>query len=418
VAREDVPALLPEPGAPGDPEVLPFVQAGAGAGMEAFARAMGDALLDAFRPSVEIAALAREIRASADAHARGDALVRAAYRRVDALVLGGGGFDEPAGWILSRGRGNRTVVLKAVLDALGVKARVALVREATRDPAPYRFPRPDRHAYAVLRVEHAGGTAWLDPTTRGTPFGVLPDAARDAEAIVLPEPGEDVVVTRTPPGDASEGRQTELDVTVDGDGGAVVDGRDQYRGMEAATLRAALERLDGPARRQAVEQALAHGFRGPALLGLDVVNEGAPEEPLVIRWRVRVERWARLEGGRAVVDVPPLPARLGPRLLQRTARETPLLVAAEERAMTRLTVRAPPGWAAVARGASALTTRFGTHRREERAVGPVLTREDALVLRRGRVTPGEYAEFAAFARSVDAVQQEPLRFERPTGAGR
>jgi hypothetical protein len=48
-----------------------------------------------------------------------------------------------------------------------------------------------------------------------------------------------------------------LQVALDRDGGATIDGSEEYRGFEAAALRASVERLDVQARRQAVEQALS-----------------------------------------------------------------------------------------------------------------------------------------------------------------
>src|SRR6266702_1594148 len=346
VVREEVPPVLPEPNAPAEAEYLPFVQVGAGASTEALARAIADGALEPCRPSLEVRALAAEIAASVPAPQRGtDALPRAAYRRVHELILGqGGSFAEPAGAVLSRGRGSRTVLLKSLLDALGVRSRLALVRDFGRDPAPYRFARPDLYSYVVLRVEHGGAVAWIDPTIRGAPYGSLPAALRDAEAIVLPAPGERAEVTRTPPDDGSERRRTRLAIAVDGEGNATVEGAEEYRGVEAASLRDAIEKIDGPARRQAMEQTLARTFRSPSLLDLQVDGERALEAPMTLRWRARVEGWARLEAGRAVVEAPLFPARLGARFLQRAVRERPLLVASDERSTTELVVVLPPGW--------------------------------------------------------------------------
>ncbi|HEX9290250.1 MAG TPA: hypothetical protein VF904_12065, partial [Anaeromyxobacteraceae bacterium] len=414
--REDVPPLLPEPNAPSEAEHIGFVQVGAGARQDALARAMADGLIEAFRASGEVKALAAEIAASVPAAERGtDALPRAAYRRVTELILGpSGSFTEPAGAILSRGRGNRTILLKSVLDALGVKARVALVRDFTRDPAPYRFPRPDLYAYAVLRVEHGGRVSWLDPTTRGTPFGALPGAARGADALVLPAPGEAVEVARTPPDAGEERRVTRLGVAVDREGNATVDGAEEYRGFEAAGLRASIERLDAQARRQAVESALSRSFRGPALLDFQIDGEDALDATLVLRWRARVERWARVDGERAVVDAPIFPARLGARFLQRATRETSLLVAGDERTTLELTVSLPQGWTPVPASTADVASPFGRYRRVERSDGGRLVREDGYDLLRGRVVPGDYASFAGFASAVDAAQEEPMVFARST----
>ena len=418
IERHDVAPALPEPEAAADAEHLPFVQVGAGAGQQALAAAMGDALLESFRPSREVVALAGEIAAAVPADERGgEALPRAAYRRVNELVLGqGGSFGEPASAILSRGRGNRTVLLKSVLDALGVKARVALLREFGRDPAPYRFPRPDLYGYAVIRVEHGGRIHWLDPTTRGTPFGALPGAVRGAEGLLLPGPGEQVATVRAPDGEPeADRRATRLAIAVEADGSAVVEGSEEYRGVEAAALRASIERIDAQGRREAVEQALARSFRGAALTRLDLDGEGSVEGPLVLRWRARVARWARLEQGRAVVDAPLFPARLAARYVQRATRESPLLVGSEERAELQLVVTLPPGWSAAPAAATEVRGRFGEYQRRERAEPGRLVREDSYQLRRGRVPAGDYPAFGSFAAAIDAAQQEAMVFLRSDG---
>lgn len=413
--RERVPALVAEPGAAGDAEQFPFLQVGAGARPEALARGMGDALLDVFRPNREVRALAAEIAAGVPPAQRGgEALVRAAYRRVSELVQGqGGSFAEPASAVLSRGRGSRTVLLKSVLDVLGVRTRVALVRDFTRDPAPHRFPRPDLYGYALLRVEHGGRTTWLDPTARGAPYGALPAAVRGCEALVLPAPGEAVEVARTPAGPA-ERRTTRLAVALDESGGATLEGEEVYQGYEAAALRGSIEQLDAEGRRQAIEQALARQFRGVTLDRLSVDGEGDPEVPLVVRWRARSPRWARIEGDQAVADVPLFAAQLGGRFLQRAHRETILLVPVEERSSLTVTVTPPPGWKVVPAPPADLSSRYGSYHRAEHVEEGRLIREDRYDLERGRVPPAEYREFASFAGSLDVAQQIPMVFLRPT----
>ena len=276
VLREEVSPLVPEPSSVGEAEVLPAVQVGWGAGQDELALALADGLEESFRPTLEVKALAARAAASVSRGARTpEALARAAHRAVDDAVLGqGGNFAEPASAILSRGRGSRTVVLCAVLRELGVPVRLALLRDFGRDPEPRRFPRPDLHSYVVLRVEAGGRVHWIDPTTRFTPFGALPAAVSDVEALLLPRPGERLERTRTPHADPAARRQTRVKVTVDASGDAVVEGEETYRGHDGAALRASLEPLDATARRQGVEAALARGFRSPELLGLEVEGEG------------------------------------------------------------------------------------------------------------------------------------------------
>jgi hypothetical protein len=411
VAREREPPVLPEPGAPGGSEYLPSLQVGAGAGPEAMAWAAGDALADCCRPSQEVVRLAREVEASVPPAGRvGEPLVRAALARAAALVQGqGGGFAETASQVLARGRGNRLLLLKAVLDVLGVRARIALARDFARDPAPSPFPRTDVHSIPLLLVEHGGRAFWLDPSARQIPFGAIPPAARGGEAWVLPAPGESPRLVPVPPGGADQ-RRVEIVVRLRPDGAAAAEGVERWTGYAGAGFKASLERADEAQRRRSVEQALGRSFPGAHLEALSFEGEGDAEAPLLVRWTLAAPGWARAEEGRLVADSPPLPARLSARFAQRGARETPLLLGAAEALDLRLEVVPPPGFRAAPRPAAEAGGRFGAYRRAERAEGSHLVREDRYRLERGRVLPGDFDAFQRFAAALDEAQAAPMAF--------
>lgn len=411
-ARQRVPALLPEPSGPPESEYMPMVQVGAGAGPEALPRVLADALAEATRPSLELVRLAREIEASVPAGQRGgERLLRAAYARVAERVRGqGGGVTEPAGRALSSGRGSRLVVLQAVLGILGVKARLALARDFTRDPQPSRFPRSDQYSAPLLRVEHGGRVYWLEAGAPQVPFGALPGALRGAEAIVLPAPGEEPLLAQVPGDDGGDRRELALRVGLDGEGAATVEGTERYHGYDAAAYKASLEHVDPQQRRQAMEQTLARGFRSARLESLAFEGEADPDAPLVVRWRLRVPEWARAEEGRLVVEGPVQPPRLTARYARLPARETPLLVGSGETMEMRLEVTPPPGYRPAPREAVSIEGRFGAYRRAERVEGGRLVREDRYHLERGRIAPGDYPPFASFAASVDEAQAAPMAF--------
>jgi hypothetical protein len=412
-AADEAPAVLPEPSAPDESEYLPVLRVGAGAGPLDLGRALGDGFLDRTRPTTEIEALAREILASVpEAERGGEALLRAAQARVVAAVTGrGGSIAEPASHVLARGGGSRTVLLAAVLRALGVDARLALVREFGGDPATPRFPRGDLSGRPVLRASHGGATTWLDPSLQLAPFGVLPAAARDAEVLVVAVPGGDAELARTPGGDPADPRSVDLEIALAADGSAVVEGVETYRGWEAAAAKAAIERIDAAGRAQAVEGALARSFRALTLESLAIEGEKEAGAPLVLRWRARVASWARLEGTRASAELPLFPARLGAQYAQRARRETPLLVASAEDETLRVRVALPPGWRAVPQP-RALEAPHGALRREDRALPGELVREERFTLARARIAPDAYPGFAAFANAVDAAQAAPIVLER------
>lgn len=413
---EDVPAHVPEPGAPGTEEFLPLLHAGVGGGREALHRRLAEAFAGRTRSTVELRALAAEVRAGAGAGAREEALVRAAVDRISRTILGDGGLGDEASAVLSRGRGGRLLLLQALLGELGIRARVAIARPYGEDPAPWRFAPPTQWVQPLLRVEAGGEAIWLDPALRVAPFGALSAPALDVEALVLPRPGEALLVDRTPArARVAERREVAVKITLSPDGGAVVEGEDRYFGAAGAFAKEGVERLDADARRQVVEGMLARSFRGMFLEEAAWLGEGEPEAPLTIRFRGRVARLAHPANGGLVLEAPVLPASLGARLVQVAARRTPLLVPHPERVSQRVEIVAPEGLVARGGPGRSLASPFGTFSRVERAEGRILVREDELDLARQRVPPERYRELGAFAAAVDAAQDSPAVFEAAPG---
>ncbi|HVI96669.1 MAG TPA: hypothetical protein VM753_21795, partial [Anaeromyxobacter sp.] len=413
--RTEVPALVPEPNAVPMSEYLPFLRVGVGGGRDVAFLSVADAAIERTRPTEEIRALAREIRAAAGPGATPVALVRAAYVRVTRTILGSthAYSGEDASAALSRGRGSRLLVLKAVLAELGLRARLTLARPFPSDPDASPLGEAAAFSQPLLRVEAGGETLWLDPAERLAPFGALPPTALDVEAVVLPEPGERIEATRTPAhARVDEERSLSLRVLLREDGGADLEGEDRYVGALAGAAKGAIERLDGTERRQAVEAMLSRSFPGFAVSEVAFAGEEDPEAPLVIRWKGRAPDVARAAGDALVVDSLVFPARLSSRFVQVAARTTTLLIPSPERAAQRIEIVAPRGFTARPEGVKELRTPFGTFTREERANGGALVREEKLALDRARVSPERYRDFAAFAAAVDAAQARPAVFSR------
>ena len=408
---DDVPALVPEPNQPQPGEILPYLHVGIGEGREAVHRDLADALAGKARSTEEIRAYARRVRAEVGKDATPAALARAAWRRLSKDVLGNGGAFDDASEALSRGRGGRLLLLEAVLAELGVRARVAFVRPFAADPAPRRFPSRTGWSYPLLRIEAGGAPIWHDPALRMAPLGTIPSSVLGCEALVVPEPGEPLEVARTPErGPVEDRRELALRIALRADGGAALDGEERFHGAVAATVKDVIERLDASERRQLVEQMLARTFRGLSLSAVEVLGEQDPDAPFTLRWSGTVGALARAANGGLVVDAEIEPARLGARYVQVAARTTPLVVALPEIIEQRIEVVAPEGFRPEPAPAGAVDGSFGTFARSERADGRTLVREERLVLRRGRIAPEQYADFAAFAASVDHLQQSPAAF--------
>jgi len=412
--RTDVPALVPEPVAVSQREFVPWAQVGAGADETAIFPFFADNLAGAAAPTLEVRAWAREVAARVPAGDRA-ALVRALYDRVMEEIEGNErGFGSTAAAVLAHGRGNRLLLLKAAFDALGIESRYAAVRTFDRDPAPYRFPEADRWSHIVLVVRTAPDAPWiwLDPATRFAPFGALAPQAQGVSAWILPEPGETGAMrTTTPVHDGPAGREVELRLALGEDGVLRGEGRERYLGFEAAAARSGLEQMDADRRRQVVEGSLAGAFPGLTLQSLDIAFE---EGVVEVRYAFEQPNATRSRGdGRQALQLSALEADLGRRYLARASRETPLLVAAPERAAVTLHLELPQG-AVVEGGVEAAREHgpFGDYRRDVGVEGRTVAIREQLLVERGRVEPARYADFADWVSAVDRAQTVELIFRR------
>ncbi len=409
----DVPAHVPEPNGPALAEILPWLRAGVGGGQEAIHATLAEAAAGKTRSTEELRALARRVRAEAGPDATPAVLARAAWARVSADVLGGGAFGEDASEALSRGRGSRLVVLKAILAELGIRARIALARPFGSDESPRRFPSHSTWTHALLRIEAGGEPLWHDPSFRTSLLGTVPSTLLGVEALVLPEPGEPLEVVRTPERAlVEERREVAIRITLAADGRATVEGEDRYHGAAGAAAKAAVERLDASERRQVVEAMLARTFRGASLAAAEMLGEEDARAPFTVRWRGTVPGLARTANGGLLLDAAIVPARLGARFVKVAARTTPLVVELGEIVDARIEIVAPEGFAPEPAPAGAADGEYGTFASTEVAQARTLVREERLVLRRARVAPERYADFASFAATVDHLQERPARFAR------
>jgi cellulose synthase operon protein C len=88
-----------------------------------------------------------------------------------------------------------------------------------------------------------------------------------------------------------------------------------------------------------------------------------------------------------------------------------LLIASPERSSLRLEIVPPPGLRVASSPPAQLATSYGTFVRTDApaAKGGGLTRDESLELFRGRIPPDQYLDFAAFAASVDNLEEQPIR---------
>ena len=407
-SARDVPPLQQEPHQPGENEIIPWVQVGTGASQRDLVRSVADWALLRARPSTGVDALARDAGGGAPREK-----AEKIFAAISQLVRGlsqGTDFSASAAHVLSQGRGNRLLVLKAALSAAGIPSHLVLVRAFNVDPAPYRFPRGELYGYAVLRIDLPDGPVWADTSYRLASFGQLPAFARGQPGWALPEPGEEPSELRTPeklPGQ-QDGRAVSLELQLDPQGAATGTGRDEHRGFEAASLKDALERLDRDQRKQAVEAMLGRGLRDLSLETLTTERESELGGPATLLYGLRVQL-ARRDAEKLFVPSSLLPSRLGRRWAAKAERSVPLLIDSPEAISVKASVALPRDRRL--RGVPqpvALSTPFGQYRWSARQESGKLVIEESLELPQQRVAPAKYADFIAFARAVDEAQSQEL----------
>ena len=425
----------PEPHEPSDNETMPWAQVGFGAGQAELMRSISDWLLLKARTSSGIEALVRAAKLTADESATTKSATKdsatkdsatkesatkesATDRQLALAIIGkvaqavrGNGTEltAPASHVLSQGRGNRLLVVKAALAAAGIRAHLVLVRGFGGDQAQYRFPRSDLFPWAVLRIELAAGPEWYVSMYRlGPPFG-LPPILRDQEGWVLPEPGEEPLLVRTPAKSAEdEGRELAFELTLSADGLASGTGRDRYQGFEAAGLKDALERYDAGQRKQAVEGTLGRGLRDLSLDALSTEGETEQGGAAALVYQLHAGIGQR-DGARLLVPASLLPQRLSRRWVQTAERHLPLIVDSSDREKTRVSLTLPPGLhLAQALQPIERHTPFGDYSWSAREENGKLVLDEQLVLPLQRIPPEQYAAFASFARAVDEAQAQEL----------
>jgi hypothetical protein len=407
-SARDVKPLQPEPHQVSESEVMPWVQLGTGSGQKELMRSLADWVLLRARPGSTTLELAKRSVGVNPADT-----ARKIYAAVTQAVRGrsnAGEFQVSAAHILAQGRGNRLLVLKAALASAQIPSHIVFARTFLSDQSPYRFPRGDVYAYAILRIDLPGGPAWVDPSYRLAPFNQLPAFLRGQDAWVVPEPGEETAYIRLPQAlpDQRDGRALQMELSLDPEGLATGTGRDEHAGFEAASLKDALERLDRDQRKQAVESMLGRGLRGVTLESLATERETDLGGTATLVYGLRV-RLARRDGAQLFVSSSVVPSRLARRWLATAERQTPMLVDSPEVLTQRVTIALPPGL--LLRSAPkpvSLSSAFGSYRWTARQEPGKLILEESLSIPQQRVMPDQYAGFAAFARAVDDAQSQEL----------
>lgn len=402
------PPFIREPMSVGDTELLPWVEAGVGAGEMETVKQFAEWALLSTRVTGEVRRLVQGLSALPPTER-----VRAVAERVRETVRGhssSASFATGAGRVIASERGNRLVALKAALSAVGIPSRVVLVRPFTADPRGFRFPRGDLFSNAVLRVEPPGADVmWVDLSNRHAPIGILPSAMSALEGVFLPEPGEMPEKVMLPVAPPSQDRMvTTFDLSLNDDGTLVGTMTQTANGFDAAALRAALERTSLADLRRHQESVLASTFPRVVLEDLTVEDSGRPDSPIALVSKLRAPEYGLRPDGSVALPANFGAVRLGARFLSRGERSTPLLISSAHANEIHARLTLPEGVSVQPPPPVNLKTDLGSYDATFAVDGRVVSFDEKLVLERNRIMPERYRDLAVLASMVDAAQAREM----------
>jgi hypothetical protein len=243
------------------------------------------------------AEVARIRAASADPKTRAEAALALVQDRIRyvALAMGAGGLvpaDPSETW--SRRFGDckgKTVLLMAMLRALGIEADAVVVSTGFGDGLDARLPRVGAFDHVLVRATIAGKVYWLDGTRNG-------DVALDRLTVPafrwgLPLVARNAALVRMMPAPFDQ-PQTDLTIRIDARGGlmtpAPVTVERVVRGDAAIIMGAALANLAGDAR----DRALRDYWKGEYDF-IDVASTSASVDPKTGERRLTMQGKARMD---------------------------------------------------------------------------------------------------------------------------
>ncbi|MBL8946372.1 MAG: hypothetical protein JNK45_24615 [Myxococcales bacterium] len=320
--------------------------------------------------------------------------------------------------------GSRLMLLRTMLREAGIHAELWLLRDRF-GPAliPGGHPMLENYDAAMLAVSLPGakGGAPAAPTmvltaSKVMPIGYLSSGYAGSDALRVHIDDADgksgpVTVPAARP-DLADRRQWSVEIVVDAEGGAAVEGTITLQGVEALAWRQALREVDRDRIREVFQQAELGWLRGASLRSLDIVDERHLERPLVLKFSATGSQYAIPQGGALMMRGSPLPLSTAARLATLPTRKTGMVVPYAPQLEAKLVVRTAGGALREVPAPIRIDTPFGRYERKLRKGGvgqDVVELELTSKLHAGIVEANDYPAFVEFAAAVETAEQALLK---------
>jgi hypothetical protein len=332
-----------------------------------------------------------------------------------------GDLSASATATLAARRGNRLVLLRAMLREAGLRAELWLARDRWGPSrVPGGHPMVETFTAPMLAVWLPGKKqpTMVLTTSKVMPLGYLAPSydQTDALRVHLDEGDGPAGAVRLParrPGLADR-RKYELELELDARGDGELRGTLELQGMEAVAWRDTLRNVDRDRIEELFQQAeIGRLVRGLTLEALEIKNEKKLDRPLVMRF-VAVARGVGVRQDKALVLPAALvPMNLGMGFAQLPERRTGVVIPYAPLHEAQVTIKLNGARFTSVPSTEKISTAYGSFTRTVAAEGGVgeptlkLTLRSSLNL--GIVEPSDYPELAAYAREVDAAEKDLVR---------
>lgn len=406
-------ALSPEPSSVATREFLPSINLGAKVSWQAYVESLRDLLVDkdVFDPAAQ-----ESVNELLGAAQKGTASARAEvlYRWVTEQIETTNDVFGLAASMLSARTGSRERVLKYMLTLAGIESELVLARGLEADHSQATLPDPETYGHLLLRVKTERGPVLLHAGARHAPFGYLPPQVRGERALVVNAAAE---VIDTPAGDLeSERHDIELDVTLTPEGQGKLHVRETHRGASAVEWRNDLDAIPQAELETRFEQSYASSvIPGARLTKLAIEAREQPEQPLVFDYEVEVSDLGQRSGAQQRI-AGLFPTLLAARFARQGVRSTTQLVAPPLALDVHTRIRLPKGARVLTlpKGGALGHPSKASFSAQAESEPELLQLHRSLRLPVARVSPSDYASFAAFCRGTDAIEASELVLELPS----
>ena len=408
--NERIEALIPEPFMPFEQEVTPSVQISLAVSWEETRDIHRQRLVAAKRPSLELERfLAKHRKAGEDE----EQAVERLYYAIAETIEGedqDNNFFSPVGHILAERKGNRLLLLSALLDRIGIQNDFLMVRPRTLKD--YAWPDASLRLYedALLRVSLKNGKRlYLDANYKESVFNEPSPLFSDTQALVLND-GREGLFTRLPVWTPiGHNREVDLYLKLAANGSAEAEASERVRGYYSVSYRRELKKLSPDQVPVFFEMVLNKTFTGSHLTKVNILNLDDPKKPLELRYSFTVRQLARPIGSLLRIDGSFFPLNLLYTYVRLPVRNFPLLVNGFDSGYNTTIIELPAGSQAKSYPkATIIDTPFGVYRFGADLSGQKLSFTRDFVIPIQRVELDGYMNFARFCSAVDHLEREDI----------